>query len=462
MKNHKTKLVLTILLTGMMFVLLTFASQASSAGDSLWLKDEMGCTSDWYTPDDSDGTVPDGSVIRVTWWNGEDGAQPDGAAADPWASGSLNIKDATLFPDEGMRQMLDMLDADKDGDVDREEAKAFFEKTGGRLELQELRIAIRDYAGIETLGEYIKILTCSYANGASVRLNVSGLPLLEQLYCCDNPLEEGLDVSGNPLLHTLSLRGSKIAEIDLSQNPALERLHVGETGLTAIDLSANPELYYLVVSGNELTQLDLSGNPLLTKLYCHDNPLTTIDLANNPELTYLSVWGCGSATTDISACPLLVDAYLNGYTYTSDVEGKITKATARAVIVYSPGQTILTDSALVRFAAGEAGGAVSAVLVRHGEELVLPECGFEPPEGKRFAGWQADGGIYDPGDKVSPSEKMTFAALWEDIPSEDGTDGTGGGSLCKWCGERHAGILGMIVGCFHRVFYFFARLFGQR
>ena len=78
MKNHKTKLVLTILLTGMMFVLLTFASQASSAGDSLWLKDEMGGTSDWYTPDDSDGTVPDGSVIRVTWWNGEDGAQPDG------------------------------------------------------------------------------------------------------------------------------------------------------------------------------------------------------------------------------------------------------------------------------------------------------------------------------------------------------------------------------------------------
>ena len=59
-------------------------------------------------------------------------------------------------------------------------------------------------------------------------------------------------------------------------------------------------------------------------------------------------------------------------------------------------------------------------------------------------------------------EKMTFAALWEDIPSEDGTDGTGGGSLCKWCGEKHAGILGMIVGCFHRVFYFFARLFGQR
>ena len=46
MKNHKTKLVLTILLTGMMFVLLTFASQASSAGDSLWLKDEMGGTSD--------------------------------------------------------------------------------------------------------------------------------------------------------------------------------------------------------------------------------------------------------------------------------------------------------------------------------------------------------------------------------------------------------------------------------
>ena len=35
-------------------------------------------------------------------------------------------------------------------------------------------------------------------------------------------------------------------------------------------------------------------------------------------------------------------------------------------------------------------------------------------------------------------------------------------NLCKWCGEKHTGFWGKIVGFFHSVLYFFARLFGRR
>ena len=34
--------------------------------------------------------------------------------------------------------------------------------------------------------------------------------------------------------------------------------------------------------------------------------------------------------------------------------------------------------------------------------------------------------------------------------------------LCKWCGERHEGFFGRILGFFHSVAYFFAHLFGRR
>jgi hypothetical protein len=34
--------------------------------------------------------------------------------------------------------------------------------------------------------------------------------------------------------------------------------------------------------------------------------------------------------------------------------------------------------------------------------------------------------------------------------------------LCKWCGERHEGFFGRILGFFHSIAYFFAHLFGRR
>ncbi len=34
--------------------------------------------------------------------------------------------------------------------------------------------------------------------------------------------------------------------------------------------------------------------------------------------------------------------------------------------------------------------------------------------------------------------------------------------LCKWCGQRHEGFFGKILGFFHNIAYFFAHLFGRR
>lgn len=220
MKNCKTKLILTILLVGMMFVLLTFASQASSADGSPWLKDETGGTSDWYTPDDSDGALPDGSVIWVIWVNGENGAQPADGAADPWQTGSLNILDTTVFPDDGFRTMLKRMDADQNGGISREEAKSYFEKNGGCLDLREAGITVLDFTGVECFAEWLTSLRCFPSYVTPVRLDVSGLPLLEELVCRYCGLTE-LDLSGNPALRILECDGNPLGTLDISACPLL-------------------------------------------------------------------------------------------------------------------------------------------------------------------------------------------------------------------------------------------------
>lgn len=437
MKNRKTKLALTILLTCVTFVLLTFASQASSANGSPWLNDETGGTSGWYTPDDSEGVLPEGSVTQVNWWNGEDGAQP---AADPWASGSLKITDETLFPDADFRAYLTAIDSDKNGGVSKEEAKSYFEKTGGMMDLWGSDCKVSDYTGVDCFGEYVTSLHCS-SSVDSVKIDLSGLPQLDELYIRGCTLQTELDLSANPLLKKLDLWGTVLSSLDLSGNPALEILHVGDTGLDQLDLSANPALKTLYAFGNRLTALDLSANPAigmidvsynrlttldltatprLYQLDCSLNPLQSLDLSAAPQLIRLDVVGCEITEIDVSACPNLKNIYLNGFSMTPHPLEDFTileKFTEDGRIRYTSLQTILTDSLIVSRSPGEAGGDPAVSLVRPGADFELPECGFTAPEGKEFEGWQVGEDILQPGDRIPVDGNVTVTAVWKDLPA---------------------------------------------
>ena len=119
----------------------------------------------------------------MIWVNGDNGAPPADGAADPWQTGSLNILDTTVFPDDGFRTMLKRMDADQNGGISREEAKSYFEKNGGCLDLREAGITVLDFTGVECFAEWLTSLRCFPSYDAPVRLDVSGLPLLEELVC---------------------------------------------------------------------------------------------------------------------------------------------------------------------------------------------------------------------------------------------------------------------------------------
>ena len=129
---------------------------------------------------------------------------------------------------------------------------------------------------------------------------VPRLPLLEYLSIGGNRISK-LDLSGNPRLKYLNVgNNTSLGSLDVSNNPELEYLCCDITGLSSLDLSQNPKLYELRCWYNDLTALDLSGNKELRYLYCDDNKLTELPLGANTKLEYINCSGNKISSLDLS------------------------------------------------------------------------------------------------------------------------------------------------------------------
>ena len=65
------------------------------------------------------------------------------------------------------------------------------------------------------------------------------------------------------------------------------------------------------------------------------------------------------------------------------------------------------------FDAGLGTGEMADVTDVSGD-YTLPECGFTPPAGGRFVGWEVDGVVYQPGATISVYTDLTITAVWEE------------------------------------------------
>ena len=112
----------------------------------------------------------------------------------------------------------------------------------------------------------------------------------------DDTTEFQLDVSQNPLLEKLFCNSTNIAKLDVRNNPLLVVLQCGTPGfykrkrkLTSIDISNNPSLEILHCFGHDLTNLNLSKNQKISELDCSNNKLQSIDISMCKELNQLDV-----------------------------------------------------------------------------------------------------------------------------------------------------------------------------
>jgi hypothetical protein len=121
---------------------------------------------------------------------------------------------------------------------------------------------------------------------ALTQLDLSNFPALRKLHCDFNDLSE-LDFSNSPLLTEICCAYNKIVALDLAKVSALTRLQCIGNQLIELDMSNVPALAELNCGYNKLAKLDLSNAPALTQLNCKYNKLSELDLSNVPAMEKL-------------------------------------------------------------------------------------------------------------------------------------------------------------------------------
>ncbi len=104
---------------------------------------------------------------------------------------------------------------------------------------------------------------------------------------------------------------ARISAVDLTNEPALERLDLNGNIITNIDLSKNTKLTSVILSSNKIVNIDLKSNTAITSLNLTTNELTSIDLSANTALTTLRLnENLLTGVLDLSANTVLKNIYL--------------------------------------------------------------------------------------------------------------------------------------------------------
>lgn len=110
---------------------------------------------------------------------------------------------------------------------------------------------------------------------------------------CDYSDPMRLDVSGNPALEKLNCEGNRLLELDVSRNILLTHLNCNNNLLYKLDVAGLPSLRSLQCAGNQLRRIDVTKNTLLEDLDVSYNYFSHLDLQHNPRLKRLDCVQCG-------------------------------------------------------------------------------------------------------------------------------------------------------------------------
>ena len=167
----------------------------------------------------------------------------------------------------------------------------------------------------------LKTLYCYYSQLEA--LDVSKNTQLSTLWCFYDELKE-LDVSANTALEALYCNHNMLYTVDVANNTALVELSCGANNLSDLDVSRNTALEYLDCSYNVLFSLDVSKNTALIELGCHVNPLGELDVSSNTELKRLWCFNNWLNSLDVSTNTALEMFRCSGNSLTSlDVTNNI-------------------------------------------------------------------------------------------------------------------------------------------
>lgn len=226
------------------------------------------------------------STLPVGAFAAEPGAeeQENGASAQADAVDSEFVEiNNTNFPDpEFQKYVKDNIDT-ADTTSGQKDGKLSKAERDGVTGISITNTNCTDLTGIAYFTN-LTMLNCS--NNKLTRLDMSGNPALEKLLCYENNLKS-LDVTKNTKLSTLECRQNGLKELNLENNKKLKVLNCSYNNLTTLDVSHNVWLDTLECTNNGMEKLDLGGSEL-EGLFCSDNNLTELDVSKNKYLQRLN------------------------------------------------------------------------------------------------------------------------------------------------------------------------------
>lgn len=223
------------------------------------------CTGSWI-----DGPVPDQPYYYQGKYRWPDCFGPAGTLLEVDVSHNPGLRELNLCGNAGLGDRLGTLDLRNNTD----------------LEVLELGMTYLKYPDVSFLTN-LTVLNLSHLRGP--KPDISKLKKLRRFvldFPQDNQGDYAVDVSHCPDLEELVIATAGSVS-DLSKNPKLRELRVGNMDLKSLDVTFLPHLEILDCPANGLTELDLSGNPSLRELACQENRLKILDVSANVALEAL-------------------------------------------------------------------------------------------------------------------------------------------------------------------------------
>lgn len=136
----------------------------------------------------------------------------------------------------------------------------------------------------------LKTLNLGYSGSLTGVLDLSENPLLEDLFVSGCRNLTGINLGTNTALKRYYADNMQLTELDLSGCPNLEYLNCSQSSqMTSVTLGEKPKLIEFYCNNNAHTSLDISGCPALQWFFCFGCALTEVDITQNPELRVMKV-----------------------------------------------------------------------------------------------------------------------------------------------------------------------------
>ncbi|KMQ60254.1 hypothetical protein ACM46_18775 [Chryseobacterium angstadtii] len=118
-------------------------------------------------------------------------------------------------------------------------------------------------------------------------LNLSNLPLLEEVSVTENPSLASINFAGDVALKKLELFRNQLSGLSVPNPSLVNYLAISTNLIQTFDPTPYTGLTYFDIHQNQLTSLNLSANPLLYEVSVYDNALTALTFNNNNNLQYV-------------------------------------------------------------------------------------------------------------------------------------------------------------------------------